>query len=985
MPVDLCNAQAAGEAILEVLVQSQPQDNDLLSRAQLREKLNQQLQSALGSATDLFIFGSEVAGILRRDSDMDLCVTTGHSLEGSLSRKHQQEVLTDISKVLKRDYPHSILISHARIPILKVEGRTPPHFDICCNWPGVRNSHFLRHYVENYPTKIQPLATAVVLLAKNNGIHGAKHQGLKTYTILLMVVFYLLRFGHIHFIPIDTPLDIQCDPEPLAFEAAACDPEWLAYALAGFLETFGCPGLMQDLVVSIRQETAPTKQQKQWEAHALAVEDPFEPLINTSEHLRSEDWSRIQAVMQSALRGLQEGTPLPGLTSAQRPTQRLELRPKGSLSKRPSGYYERVAGAFGADCLRVTDVLRPTYYAPRPRGSEAATGSPKGSATSDEDSAGLTSSGSGSGSDSDDDEEDVVRWWLDPRPVGLRRVHSRFGSPELYLETVAQNIRAEYCRLFCEIRQRDCKIDDPGGFPVTIAGQDLLQLSNNSFTAEGLTKWLVAVVFTDARGTHCSLHIVWRQTPSPEDFEGMAVAPPCPQQIIPAIVAGASALVESGVELQLRPALPIEGAVDVDAWVCVLEYIGGFMLEHSAALRLLTAVRQDKPPRMLECVADPGVAEPGRYHSARHLSAGRVDYAQAKVLQQLNRNLEAVQGPPGTGKSCLITHMINFMMPDGHVLVTAQTNVAVDAVCEQLGQRDDVVVVGKYTKMAAGLEYRPDAVVERQPEMRRLRRRLQRIEGVQGALQDRITRKMRCVTGDARKRHEAIRRELQSLRKERVQLPRMRELEKDREKRLVGCYVKCLTGLVKRACQRLFDLKTWLAQQHSDTREALDEEREAAKKRVLANARVLLCTLHSIPRLQKLYASATGAELQVHTAFVDEAGCMTEAAVPLILSLRPSNVFLIGDHHQLPPFTVFRCCACPAPAGVSERYSSGPGLRRSYGRTCCQGHPPSTSIVCPYVCRPSHGRPLVPRWVFQGSLAGTKREGVTRRASSTNR
>ncbi len=44
-------------------------------------------------------------------------------------------------------------------------------------------------------------------------------------------------------------------------------------------------------------------------------------------------------------------------------------------------------------------------------------------------------------------------------------------------------------------------------------------------------------------------------------------------------------------------------------------------------------------------------------------------------------------------------------------------------------------------------------------------------------------------------------------------------------------------------------------------------------------------------------------DLALDTIIVDEAGCVQEMAVPMLLRLHPNNLILVGDHLQLGPFT----------------------------------------------------------------------------------
>lgn len=48
---------------------------------------------------------------------------------------------------------------------------------------------------------------------------------------------------------------------------------------------------------------------------------------------------------------------------------------------------------------------------------------------------------------------------------------------------------------------------------------------------------------------------------------------------------------------------------------------------------------------------------------------------------------------------------------------------------------------------------------------------------------------------------------------------------------------------------------------------------------------------------------APQAQLELDTVVVDEAGCVLEMAVPMLLRLHPSNLVLVGDHLQLQAYT----------------------------------------------------------------------------------
>lgn len=74
------------------------------------------------------------------------------------------------------------------------------------------------------------------------------------------------------------------------------------------------------------------------------------------------------------------------------------------------------------------------------------------------------------------------------------------------------------------------------------------------------------------------------------------------------------------------------------------------------------------------------------------------------------------------------------------------------------------------------------------------------------------------------------------------------------------------------------------------------------KGELMMGCRLILCTIASVSRLLREWEEhASGNPLVVHTVIVDECGCTPESSTALLLNLRPENVVLLGDHHQLPP------------------------------------------------------------------------------------
>lgn len=90
--------------------------------------------------------------------------------------------------------------------------------------------------------------------------------------------------------------------------------------------------------------------------------------------------------------------------------------------------------------------------------------------------------------------------------------------------------------------------------------------------------------------------------------------------------------------------------------------------------------------------------------------------------------------------------------------------------------------------------------------------------------------------------------------------------------------------------------------------------------RIYTKTRVLVCTIDSTERMVQAMeqgtveaaiavggsSQLTSGKLNLDTAIMDEAACVLETSVPVILALGVKNLTLVGDHKQLQPFSVIR-------------------------------------------------------------------------------
>ena len=88
---------------------------------------------------------------------------------------------------------------------------------------------------------------------------------------------------------------------------------------------------------------------------------------------------------------------------------------------------------------------------------------------------------------------------------------------------------------------------------------------------------------------------------------------------------------------------------------------------------------------------------------------------------------------------------------------------------------------------------------------------------------------------------------------------------------------------------------THAQQAQAQALQALNRQRVAVEGKIKSRTRVYLCTIATTDRVPGNFAA--------HTCIVDEAGCTSEMELGILLHQRPTNMILIGDHKQLPPFS----------------------------------------------------------------------------------
>ena len=124
-----------------------------------------------------------------------------------------------------------------------------------------------------------------------------------------------------------------------------------------------------------------------------------------------------------------------------------------------------------------------------------------------------------------------------------------------------------------------------------------------------------------------------------------------------------------------------------------------------------------------------------------------------------------------------------------------------------------------------------------------------------------------------------------------------------REARLKGCkYEHVLRGFLRKRYSLLYGCKAFgenllrYGTAAKNSPEWCATRTDIGKFRAIGRAKVVLCTISSTSTLLRECGDILDEDSKIHTVIVDEAGCVTEAEMALLLRLQPKNVILVGDH-----------------------------------------------------------------------------------------
>eukprot|EP00050_Salpingoeca_kvevrii_P005801 m.285716 g.285716 ORF g.285716 m.285716 type:complete len:782 (-) comp11430_c0_seq1:90-2435(-) len=373
-----------------------------------------------------------------------------------------------------------------------------------------------------------------------------------------------------------------------------------------------------------------------------------------------------------------------------------------------------------------------------------------------------------------------------------------------------------------------------------------------------------------------------------------------------------------------------------------LGYVGDFVREHAACSTLQRSV----PSSLLAAVADPTKALPVPLFQGDQLaipsdSAVPINEGQLEALQGLSKQVEAIQGPPGTGKSTTIFHIVKHLMADqdGITLASCVQNKAVDAIAEKLagkGANDGQPLV---PFIVAGNPDRIGIVAKRY------------------TLEEQVMRDPEVVAANAAYAEQEIKCQAIIVRMVKVVSSIDRDLARSLKEQprydILASYAFEVADQVRsRNESAAREIEMFLEELFtaSDPLEALLDRVEyavtRAQQRIVASARVLLCTVASVggvfnnPVLSPLLRSTK-------LAVLDEAGTSPESKLPLLLLLpKLLAIVALGDQNQLQPFS--HCSSAGSASARSSPSRRSPGacfdMRKKgfcrFGSQCKFSHDP---------------------------------------------
>lgn len=331
-------------------------------------------------------------------------------------------------------------------------------------------------------------------------------------------------------------------------------------------------------------------------------------------------------------------------------------------------------------------------------------------------------------------------------------------------------------------------------------------------------------------------------------------------------------------------------------------YIGSYM-QQAIAWKFV------EPTSLIYSVMNPKMTHPGEY-CMRDIDTQTVpiNQAQQDAIEKIQYDVEFIQGPPGTGKSTTIFHIINSRIPiDKKVVVTCSRNGAVDSIADKLSglQIDDecyLIVEGNEKRVGnTASKYMLENQVKRHSKVREVAEKLERAKQAMASVKSHLKRfeAEKIFEYPKLNRHTTSIVPLEQYEKifgpaaRDIKLKHQAQESKDNEKwqELKSKWNAHIETLYQDRFKFFEHLELKIRKLECELATTTSKVRQA----IIDKARIFLSTISVSDRLPCS---------EIHTCIVDEAGCMAEQELGILMGLKPTNLILVGDHKQLSPFSL---------------------------------------------------------------------------------
>lgn len=272
---------------------------------------------AIRPTTTPYIFGSTaVLGVHEPGSDVDFVCLSAEEVQNGMggdstsevAKALQSDFLTRLHDGFAQQYPlwRLQLVRRARVPVLRVKGGMGAgsiDFDITAGRRnGMRNSALLRRYFEQVPMT-RWMSSIVKWWSKSAGLNSSAGDGcLTSYGFNILVVFFLLKRGHVTFVPpesLDVALIEPLPPHLPLHPPNEAEAQDLGALLLDFVKFYREEFNMEKEVITLSRSTETLKEQLRWTTQAedmariggeklhyrLCIEDPYEYNLNVGRNI----------------------------------------------------------------------------------------------------------------------------------------------------------------------------------------------------------------------------------------------------------------------------------------------------------------------------------------------------------------------------------------------------------------------------------------------------------------------------------------------------------------------------------------------------------------------------------------------------------------------------------------------------------------------------------------------------------------------------